>query len=164
MCPLSLRQMAKGMSEVSRSKESSGEAAGFAEEAAPSFTELPTLLDRQVENTVAGRGADTTFLDTLLSHGFSREELFELVVPRRTFARRLQTGRLSLEESDRAVRLARLTAMAERVFGDFEKAHRWLRKPSPMLDGAVPVALLKSESGAHLLEQTLHRIDYGMFA
>ena len=141
------------------------DAPGFAEEATSTpFVDLATRLEREVENTIAGRGADTAFLDTLLSHGFSREELFELVVPRRTFARRLQTGRLSLEESDRAVRLARLTAMAEHVFGDFEKAHRWMRKPSPMLDGAVPVALLKSESGAHLLEQTLHRIDYGMFA
>jgi putative toxin-antitoxin system antitoxin component (TIGR02293 family) len=54
--------------------------------------------------------------------------------------------------------------MAERVFGDFEKAHRWLRKPSRTIAGAVPLALLKTETGAYLVEQTLHRIDYGMLA
>jgi len=141
------------------------ETPGFAEEGSQvPFADLGSLLQRAVDSTIAGRGADSAFLAALQNHGFSREELFDLVVPRRTFARRLQKGKLSLEESDRAVRLARLTAMAERVFGDFEKAHRWLRKPSPMLEGAVPLALLKSESGAHLLEQTLHRIDYGMFA
>jgi len=138
---------------------------GFAEEARPTpFVDLATRLEREVESMIAGRGAEAAFLDTLLSHGFSREELFDLVVPRRTFARRRQTGRLSLEESDRAIRLARLTAMAERVFGDFEKAHRWLRKPSRTVDGAVPLALLKTETGAYLVEQTLHRIDYGMLA
>ncbi len=67
------------------------------------------------------------------------------------FARRKQANEpLSAEESDRAVRLARLTAMAERVFGDEEKAHRWLRKPSPMLDGTTRLALLRSETGAQL--------------
>ena len=141
------------------------DAPGFAEEAGQTpFVDLANRLEREVENTIAGRGADATFLDTLLSHGFSREELFDLVVPRRTFARRLQTGRLSLEESDRAIRLARLTAMAERVFGAFDKAHRWLRKPSRTIDGAVPLSLLKTETGAYLVEQTLHRIDYGMLA
>ena len=54
--------------------------------------------------------------------------------------------------------------MAERVFGDREKAHRWLRKPSRTLAGAVPLALMRTETGAHLVEQTLHLIDYGMLA
>jgi len=80
-------------------------------------------------------------------------------------ARRKQAGgSLSPEESDRAVRLARLTALAERIFGDEEKAYRWLRKPSPMLEGSPPIALMQTETGGQLVEQALYRIEYGMFA
>ncbi len=126
---------------------------------------LSDLAEREVRNAARGERAEFMILDDLLAHGFSREELYSLVLPRRTFARRKQVNaRLSAEETDRAVRIARLTAMAERVFGEQEKAHRWLRKPSRTLDGAVPLNLMKSESGAHLVEQTLHRIDYGILA
>jgi putative toxin-antitoxin system antitoxin component (TIGR02293 family) len=53
-----------------------------------------------------------------------------------------------LEETDRAVRLARIAAHAERVFGDRAKAHGWLREPSRTLRGAVPpLQLLRSETG-----------------
>jgi len=126
---------------------------------------LPAVVDRELANAQASKLTNVGILDELAGHGFSEPELFELVVPRRTLARRRQSGgKLSPEESDRAVRLARLTALAERIFGDDEKAHRWMRKPSPMLEGSTPLALLQSETGAHLVEQTLYRIEYGMFA
>jgi putative toxin-antitoxin system antitoxin component (TIGR02293 family) len=126
---------------------------------------LRDIVDRELKNAAAGKGANTGILSELAAHGFARDELFDLVIPRRTFARRLQTNEpLSPEESDRAVRLARLAAMAERVFGDGAKAHRWLRKPSRTLAGAIPLILIKSETGAHLVEQTLHRIQHGMLA
>jgi putative toxin-antitoxin system antitoxin component (TIGR02293 family) len=135
--------------------------AGFAEDL-PEYKaalSLEAILQREYRNSIDKTGADVAILDELAAHGFN------LVVPRRTFARRLKAGaRLSPEETDRAVRLARVTAHAERVFGDRTKAHRWMRKPSPMLDGATPLVLLKTETGAQLVEQTLHRIDYGMFA
>lgn len=111
------------------------------------------------------QGSDVAVLDELLAHGFDQEELFHLVVPRRTLARRRQTGeRLSPEESDRAVRLARITSLAERVFGEAAKAHDWLRKPNRAFGGALPLKLLKSETGAYSVEQTLHQIDYGIVA
>lgn len=126
---------------------------------------LDAVVGREIVNAQHAAGARTEILDELLAHGFSREELFDLVVPRRTLARRRHSGeRLSPEESDRAVRLARIAAHAERVFGDDEKAHGWLREPSRTLGGAVPLSLLRTETGAHLVEQTLHRIDYGMLA
>ncbi|MGH6925587.1 MAG: type II RES/Xre toxin-antitoxin system antitoxin [Propylenella sp.] len=142
---------------------------GFAEDAASErFDAVPPLdaiLQREYRNAAGGKGADPAILDELATHGFSSAELFALVVPRRTLARRRGTGvRLSKEESDRAVRLARITAVAERIFGDPRKAHRWLRKPSRTLDGVTPISLLKSETGSQLVEQTLYRIEYGMLA
>lgn len=126
---------------------------------------LVEVVNRELANAQASKPAGVGILDELAGHGFSEPELNEFVVPRRTLARRRRAGgTLSPEESDRAVRLARITAMAERIFGDDAKAHRWLRKPSPMLEGSVPLALLQSETGAHLVEQALYRIEYGMFA
>jgi putative toxin-antitoxin system antitoxin component (TIGR02293 family) len=126
---------------------------------------LNVVLERELRNAAAHRSASLSILDELLAHGFSRAEISDLVVPSRTLARRRNMGdRLSPEESDRAVRVARITALAERVFGEPAKAHRWLRKSSPMLAAESPLALLRTETGAHLVEQALHRIDYGMFA
>jgi uncharacterized protein (DUF2384 family) len=45
-----------------------------------------------------------------------------------------------------------------------EKAQRWLRKENRALDRARPIDLLMSETGAHMVEQELHRIDFGMLA
>lgn len=127
--------------------------------------QLRDIVERELLNARASRGADIGILDELLLHGFGREELFNLVVPRRTLTRRRQSGeRLSPEESDRAVRLARITALAERIFANNETAHGWLREPSRTLDGATPLDLLHTETGAQLVEQTLHRIDFGMLA
>ena len=97
--------------------------------------------------------------------GERAEELNELVVPRRTFARRVKRREsLTVEETDRAIRLARVAELAERIFGDKAKAHRWLRKPKRTLGQAAPLTYLASEAGARLVEDMLWRIDYGFFA
>ena len=104
-------------------------------------------------------------LRSLEARGYSQDEIFALVVPKRTFARRVKRGEpLTVEETDRAVRLARVAELAERIFGDKGKAHRWLRKPKRALSHATPLAYLASEAGARLVEDMLYRIDSGFFA
>jgi len=104
-------------------------------------------------------------LGSLAAGGYSEAEIFELVVPRRTLARRqARKEPLTVEETDKALRLGRIADLARHVFGDDAKAHRWLRKPKRELDGATPLAFLASEIGARTVEQMLHRIDHGMFA
>jgi putative toxin-antitoxin system antitoxin component (TIGR02293 family) len=108
---------------------------------------------------------DATALVDLALHGFSDEEIFALVVPKRTLARRKAANeQLTVEETDKALRLARIAVQAERVFGDAGKAHRWLRKAKRELRGETPVAYLASESGARVVEEMLFRIEHGMFA
>ncbi len=103
-------------------------------------------------------------IEHLRSLGFSNDELYRIVAPRRTLARRVQEGsRLSADESDRVLRLERISEMANRVFADREKAQRWLRKESRALE-ARPIDLLSSETGARIVEEELHRIDFGIFA
>lgn len=124
---------------------------------------LQEIVQRELAKQQTGDAGSTEILEELAAHGFGMSELFDIVVPRRTLARRRQAGdRLAPDEAGRAVRLARIGALAERVFGDPAKAHRWLRKPNRALAGAVPLTLLKTETGAYSVEQTLHQIDYGM--
>ena len=104
-------------------------------------------------------------LGSLAAGGYSEVEIFELVVPKRTLARRqARKERLTVEETDKALRLARIAGLAREVFGDDAKAHRWLRKPKRELGGATPLAFLASEAGARTVEQMLYRIDHGMVA
>ena len=101
---------------------------------------------------------------SLAAGGFSEAEIFALVVPKRTLARRqARQESLTVEEPDKAVRLARVADLARRVFGDDMKAHRWLRKPKRHLNGITPLAFLASEAGARVVEEMLHRIDDGLF-
>jgi putative toxin-antitoxin system antitoxin component (TIGR02293 family) len=104
-------------------------------------------------------------LAELAAHGYSEDEVFQLVVPRRTLARRRANDELlTVEETDKALRLMRIALQAERVFGEPEKAYRWLRKPKRALDGATPVDFLATEAGGRIVEGMLIRIEHGMFA
>ena len=106
----------------------------------------------------------TDRLDHLRQVGFSRDEIHRIVGARGTLARREGGKTLSAVEADRVERLERISELADRVFGDHEKAARWLRKEVRSLNGARPMDLLRSETGAHHVEQALLRIDHGIFA
>jgi putative toxin-antitoxin system antitoxin component (TIGR02293 family) len=104
-------------------------------------------------------------LDSLTSAGLSDDEIYTYVLPRRTLVhRRSKQEPLTHEESDRAVRIARITSLAEEVFGNDAKAARWLRKSKQRFDGRTPLDLLRTESGARLVEEMLLQLDYGIFA
>lgn len=117
--------------------------------------------DRQDHRFAAKLGK----LDQLRKWGFTSEEIYQIVGPRRSLDRRKsQGGVLSPAESDRVFRLERVAEHAERVFADRTKAHRWLRQPNRALESARPIDLLESETGAHQVHEVLHRIDFGMFS
>lgn len=104
-------------------------------------------------------------IDGLRRSGLTDEELYTLVVPRRTLThRRARHEALSRDESDRAVRVARVTALAEHVFGEAERGHRWLRAARRQFQGRSPLQLMTTETGARLVEELLYRIDEGMAA
>ena len=112
----------------------------------------------------AARGR-VNIVDELAKHGYSEEEISALVVPKRTLARRRSGNELlTVEETDKALRLKRIATLTERVFGNREKAHRWLRKPKRSLGGETPLAFLASENGARVVEEMLGRIEHGIYA
>lgn len=97
--------------------------------------------------------------------GFSESEIDRYVIPSRTRRHRsARNERLSVDESDRLVRLARIQALAEDVFGDAGKANRWLRADLGILDGKPPIELAQTEAGARVVEQILAKIDWGAAA
>jgi putative toxin-antitoxin system antitoxin component (TIGR02293 family) len=97
--------------------------------------------------------------------GLTDEEIYSLVVPRRTLTHRLaRRESLSRDESDRAVRLARIAALAEHVFGDGGRAWHWLRAAKRQFKDRSPLKLTATEAGARLVEELLYRIDEGMAA
>lgn len=93
------------------------------------------------------------------------QELYDLVVPRRTLTkRRSTTGRLTTEESDRLVRIVRVIVQAVQAFDEFEKAREWLRRPNRSLDSRRPIDLLTTDNGSRLVETILGRIEYGVYS
>lgn len=104
-------------------------------------------------------------LDGLVEAGISQSEIDALVIPPRTLRHRAQKGQpLTIEESDRAVRLLRLQTLAEETFGDPEKARRWLRRPLKELGDAQPLDFSQTEAGARVVETILGKIAWGAAA
>jgi putative toxin-antitoxin system antitoxin component (TIGR02293 family) len=96
---------------------------------------------------------------------FSDREIERFVIPARTRRyRREHKQPLTVEESDRLVRLARVQALAEDVFGDTGKANQWLRQRLGVLNGQTPLELARTEAGVRLIEQILGKIDWGAAA
>lgn len=95
----------------------------------------------------------------------SPDEVDRLIIPRRTLAhRKAKDQPLNRVESERAVRVASLTALAEETFASKAKAQQWLRRPTAPLGGKRPLDLLASEPGARVVEQLLYRIGHGIAA
>ena len=95
----------------------------------------------------------------------SDAEIEHFIIPARTRRHREhKKERLTVEESDRLVRMARIQALAEDVLDDEAKAHTWLRQPLGMLNGKAPLELAQTEAGARVIEQILAKIDWGAAA
>jgi putative toxin-antitoxin system antitoxin component (TIGR02293 family) len=73
-------------------------------------------------------------------------------------------GLLTKTQSDRAFRIANVTLLANRVFGDITKAFLWLRRENQLLDGKTPISSLETEAGSRAVEDILIRIDHGIAA
>lgn len=106
-----------------------------------------------------------TTLKALSRAGLSEQEIERFVIPQRTRRHRAEKKQpLTVEESDRAVRLLRVQSLAEEVFGDAGKAHRWLRRSLAELGGEAPLTLAQTEAGARVVETILGKIAWGAAA
>lgn len=84
-------------------------------------------------------------------------------IPARTLARRKEVGRLSSEETDRLMRLARLVGKAIELFeGDVRAARGWLESPQRALGGLRPLELADTEPGVAAVETLIGRLEHGI--
>ena len=103
-------------------------------------------------------------INRLLTLGFGRTEIDQVVIPSRTLQhRRSRREKLSVEESDRVLRITRALSAAEATYGSRERALGWLRRPIPRLGNRTPLSLLTTDSGTRIVEETLIQIDEGIF-
>ena len=80
-----------------------------------------------------------------------------------SFNRRKKSGRLSQDESERLLRLARLFERALQLHdGDVDEAREWLSTPIPALGSARPLDLSQTEPGAREVEDLIGRIEHGV--
>jgi putative toxin-antitoxin system antitoxin component (TIGR02293 family) len=104
-------------------------------------------------------------LNGLAKAGLTDQEIGQFVIPQRTRRHRADKGQpLTVDESDRAVRLLRVQSLAEATFGDVEKANRWLRRPLMELGHATPLVIAQTEAGARVVEVILGKIAWGAAA
>lgn len=108
----------------------------------------------------------SAFFDMVSVTGLSREELAGLLdVSFKTVQRySKENKRLSVLNSEQLLRLVRLYALGEEVFGSVEAFDRWLRKPAIAFGGQRPFVFLQSPGGIDLVKELLHRIEHGILA
>ena len=94
----------------------------------------------QLRETVKA-GLPYASLEALIGKfGLAREEAAAaLHLPQRTIARRKKEQKLQADESDRLLRLARVSAQAAVTLGSDEKAVQWLRRRNRALGNTCSV-------------------------
>jgi putative toxin-antitoxin system antitoxin component (TIGR02293 family) len=86
-------------------------------------------------------------------------------LPKRTLARRKESGKLSQAESERLVRLAVVYEKATNLFeGNQAEARSWLSRPSKALGDVPPLLLAETELGARAVEDLIGQLEHGVFA
>lgn len=122
-----------------------------AEAAASLITPWPTLADAR---SVA-EGLPLSAVEHLTDRIAPGDARFKhRLVPKATYARRKGAQqRLTPEESERVVRLARVWSFAERLFGPGPKPYRFMTHPHWLLEDRTPLDLvLEGEVGAKVVE------------
>ncbi len=85
-------------------------------------------------------------------------------IPQRTLMRRKSSHRLTADESDRVLRVARVVAHAIDTLEGREAAVGWIKSPNPALGRKTPLSMLDTDLGTREVERILGRIDHGVFS
>ena len=84
----------------------------------------------------------------------------------RTYHRHMEAPAkpLSREQSGRIWKFAEILAKAIEVLGSQDEAEQWLVRPAMGLDARRPIDLLATPVGMKLVEDFLHRLEYGVYS
>jgi putative toxin-antitoxin system antitoxin component (TIGR02293 family) len=110
------------------------------------------------------RGLPLESIAQLRELGLTFTEIAQIVIPPRTLKHRKDRGEnLSTEESERVLRVRRIVALADKVFGDHDKAMGWLRVPDDRLNDRSALEVLRTEEGGRIVENQIRCVEHGMF-
>jgi putative toxin-antitoxin system antitoxin component (TIGR02293 family) len=113
---------------------------------------------------IVEQGIPTDSIAHLRHSGLTFSEVSAIVISPRTLKHRQARGeKLSNEETERAIRVGRVLAQAEQVFGSHDKGLLWLRTPDDRLNSRTPLSMLPTEAGGRLVESMLWQIDDGIY-
>ncbi|GAB3375662.1 antitoxin Xre/MbcA/ParS toxin-binding domain-containing protein [Azotobacter armeniacus] len=128
-----------------------------------SLLDIPeSATDFEIHTRIT-KGFPATRLVQLTEAGVVTPLERDQIIPLRTLKTRIERDQpLTVEESDRFFRAAHITAMAEAVFGDREKAKRWLTKPKERFSGLTPMQMLTTQQGTSQVEEMLLQIVEGL--
>jgi putative toxin-antitoxin system antitoxin component (TIGR02293 family) len=88
-----------------------------------------------------------------------------LRIPQRTLQRRKASGELTIEESERVLRLSRIAHASFELFeGDQPAAINWLRRANRGLGGTSPLEMSSTEIGGEEVLNLIGRLEYGVFS
>lgn len=114
-----------------------------------------------------GRGFSFRTMQALESRsGIPLTQIASIIgAPPRTLARRKAAGRLTADESEKLLRLSGVFEKALELFqGDREGALGWLLAPKRQLENHTPLDYVRTEVGAHEVENLLGRLEHGVFS
>jgi putative toxin-antitoxin system antitoxin component (TIGR02293 family) len=112
------------------------------------------------------RGLPLSTLEEFSAYsGIAVKDLLEVVIPARTLKHRRQRQEpLSLDESDRLARVAKMYESAVKVYDDREDGRKWLCGKKSRFDGKTALEMLRTEAGEQAVRDFLIQIDEGYFA
>lgn len=113
---------------------------------------------------VIRRGVGARVVDDMVEYlDVPKSVIFGLLHTPESTAHKLIKDNRNLDSaaSERVVRVADITRMAEETFGGREAATRWLKTPNLSLRRATPLSMLDTEPGAGEVRRVLSSINYG---
>lgn len=119
---------------------------------------------------------DIIYLNQLVESGFELSDIkknkaiIEImishnVMPRKTWenATRAKNKKLSAQNSERVLRVIRISEMAKTAFGE-KVGLEWIERPTKVFGGKAPIEMLTNESGSRAVELFLGQIVNGFNA
>ena len=124
---------------------------------------IPSNASDQDIHDIIVAGFSASLIQSLCDVGTISPEERDRIIPLKMLKTKLVSNQLlTVDESDRLFRFAHITAMADVIFGDAEKAKQWLSKPKSRFSGKSPTAMLTTTHGTHRVEQMLIEVNEGM--
>jgi putative toxin-antitoxin system antitoxin component (TIGR02293 family) len=110
------------------------------------------------------QGVSVDALEVLRQLGCPAVDMAWIISTHTPSRRKADKASLTAAEAGRFLQWLRLRASVEIVFGDADKAQRWMIQPLPAFKGMSATDIIKTGVGSELIDEVLMQIDSGYFA